>query len=106
MAAVSTPAALAEVRACAVDYAGWRAHLMRGLRGLGLQPVDGQAPFVLVEVPEHTRESLRRKGYAVRRGDTFPGLGPTWIRLAVRDPHRCDGLLRELARTLDHRETA
>ena len=76
------------------------------VRGLGLQPVDGQAPFVLVEVPEHTRESLRRKGYAVRRGDTFPGLGPTWIRLAVRDPHRCDGLLRELARTLDHRETA
>ncbi len=106
MTAVSTPAALAEVRAAAADYAVWRAHLVRGLRSLGLRPVDGQAPFVLVEVPEHTRESLRGKGYAVRRGDTFPGLGPGWIRLAVRDPHRCDGLLRELTGTLGHRQSA
>ena len=26
------------------------------------------------------------RGFAVRRGDTFPGLGPDWIRIAVREP--------------------
>ena len=31
------------------------------------------------------RERLRAAGFAVRRGDTFPGLGPDWIRIAVRD---------------------
>jgi histidinol-phosphate aminotransferase len=31
------------------------------------------------------RERLRAQGYAVRRGDTFPGLGPGWVRVAVRD---------------------
>ena len=31
------------------------------------------------------RERLRGAGFAVRRGDTFPGLGPDWLRVAVRD---------------------
>ena len=31
------------------------------------------------------RERLRAAGFAVRRGDTFPGLGQDWIRIAVRD---------------------
>ena len=64
--------------------------LVDGLGALGL-PVVGPArgPFVLVRVGAHgerIRHGLRRAGYAVRRGDTFPGLGPEWIRLAVRDP--------------------
>ena len=29
--------------------------------------------------------ALRERGWAVRRGDTFPGLGPDWLRIAVRD---------------------
>jgi histidinol-phosphate aminotransferase len=32
------------------------------------------------------REELRRRGWAVRRGDTFPGLSPDHLRVAVRDP--------------------
>jgi len=40
---------------------------------------------VLVPVPTDTREQLRAKGFAVRRGDTFPGLGEQWVRIAVRD---------------------
>jgi histidinol-phosphate aminotransferase len=28
---------------------------------------------------------LRARGIAVRRGDTFPGLGPSWLRVSVRD---------------------
>ena len=31
------------------------------------------------------RTRLLRRGFAVRRGETFPGLGPGWIRVAVRD---------------------
>ena len=29
--------------------------------------------------------SCAPEGFAVRRGETFPGLGPGWIRVAVRD---------------------
>jgi histidinol-phosphate aminotransferase len=31
------------------------------------------------------RAGLRDAGIAVRRGETFPGLGPDWLRVAVRD---------------------
>jgi histidinol-phosphate aminotransferase len=43
------------------------------------------ANFVLVRVPAGAvvRNTLRDKGFAVRRGDTFPGLGPDWLRLTV-----------------------
>jgi histidinol-phosphate aminotransferase len=36
-------------------------------------------------------------GYAVRRGDTFPGLGPQWLRVAVRDPATSDAFAAALA---------
>jgi histidinol-phosphate aminotransferase len=32
------------------------------------------------------REALRDRGWAVRRGDTFPGLSTDHFRVAVRDP--------------------
>jgi histidinol-phosphate aminotransferase len=45
------------------------------------------ASFLLLHVADGTaiRKRLRSLGVAVRRGDTFPGLGPDWIRVAVRD---------------------
>lgn len=42
------------------------------------------------------RALLRQRGYAVRRGDTFPGLGPDWLRIAVRDRPSNDRLLEVL----------
>jgi histidinol-phosphate/aromatic aminotransferase/cobyric acid decarboxylase-like protein len=104
MEQVTTPAALAEAAQAARVTAQWRAHLLTGLRRLGLRPQDSAAPFVLVEVGAGVREALRDKGYAARRGDTFPGLGPQWLRLAVRDPLTTDGLLRELAAVLVDQE--
>ena len=104
MVATTTPAARREAHAAALDLARWRAHLTRGLTGLGLAPIPSATSFVLVEVGVGVRERLRRSGYAVRRGDTFPGLSPAWVRIAVRDPQLTDGLLRELAAILDAQE--
>ncbi|GAE69618.1 L-threonine 3-O-phosphate decarboxylase [Cutibacterium acnes JCM 18909] len=39
----------------------------------------------------------------MRRGETFPGLGPTWIRLAVRDLNIHAELARALSDLTAHR---
>ena len=103
--AVSTPA-LAAIRAVCSDQArsetrAWqeelrenRDALVAGLRQLGLRVVESKAPFVLVRGPVGLRERLRGRGFGVRRGDTFPGLGSDWFRMRVPEP----GLL---ARFLD-----
>jgi histidinol-phosphate aminotransferase len=98
---VSTPAltateaccgadALVEAEAAAEEFAADRAYLLARLAEFsGLRPATPEpgAPFVLVRHPEAMalRDRLRERGFAVRRGDTFPGLGPRWLRLAVRD---------------------
>ena len=49
---------------------------------------DPAGSFVLVDHggDDGVRQRLRDAGFVVRRGDTFPGLGESWIRVAVRDP--------------------
>lgn len=103
MVATATPAARAAAAAEAIVLQQYRAHLDAGLRSLGLAPVRGLGPFVLVEVGVGVREALREVGYAVRRGDTFPGLGPQWVRIAARPPEITDALIAALAPILDHR---
>jgi histidinol-phosphate aminotransferase len=46
------------------------------------------------------RERLRTLGFAARRGDTFPGLGPEWLRLAVRDRATTNRFLQALDQAL------
>lgn len=55
---------------------------------------DVRAPFVLVSAAgaDKIRMRLRESGFAVRRADTFPGLGPDWLRIAVRDRAVTDAL--------------
>ncbi|MGW1893136.1 Rv2231c family pyridoxal phosphate-dependent protein CobC [Streptomyces sp. NPDC002004] len=82
------PRALAEAEHAARRIAEDREYLCAGLAAAGLRtagPAEG--PFVLVRVPDAmaVRDRLRALGFAARRGDTFPGLGPAWLRLAVRD---------------------
>jgi histidinol-phosphate aminotransferase len=63
-----------------------------------------RAPFVLAraEGADKLRLRLREEcGFAVRRGDTFPGLGPQWLRIAVREPAVTDALVAAWARLLD-----
>ena len=45
---------------------------------------------------EDAPRSLRDAGIAVRRADTFPGLDPTWARIAVRPDARRNGLASRL----------
>ncbi|MTD13067.1 cobyrinate a,c-diamide synthase [Nakamurella sp. YIM 132087] len=107
MVACCTPRALAEADAMAEQAQEWRADLAARLAALGL-PVAGtpRAPFVLLDTgrpaahdrPDRVREMLRDNGIAVRRGDTFPGLGPGWIRVAVRAPEVMVPFLDALAR--------
>jgi cobyrinic acid a,c-diamide synthase len=96
--------------AAAEEIAEHRAVLTAGLAALGL-PVAGtpRAPFVLIDTeglihgrsPGWIRQALRDQGFAVRRGETFPGLGPDWIRVAVRDPATSNRFLAALARVSD-----
>ncbi|MFI9403776.1 Rv2231c family pyridoxal phosphate-dependent protein CobC [Nocardia sp. NPDC052316] len=54
-----------------------------------------EAPFLLLRVPdgELLRKYLADKGIAVRRADTFPGLGPNHLRVAVRGTAEVDQLV-------------
>lgn len=97
MTETAAPHALVEAERAAEELARWRDHLTAGLQSLAIPTRGAQAPFVLAQVGPGVHGRLREAGWAVRRGDTFPGLDPTWVRIAVRDPHTIDGLLRELA---------
>ena len=108
---VSTPA-LAALDAClqrgpvkmaeryATELGPVRDELRAGLEELGVEVAPGsRAPFLLCRVlgrPD-VRESLRDKGIAVRRGDTFPGLTDEHWRTAVRDNETSALLLAALS---------
>ncbi len=86
IAACSTPEAVAEAQVGAHRLVTLRAEMVAGLTGIGLEVVDGKAPFVLFSVPdaELMRKQLDGKGIAVRRCDTFVGLDGVFLRAAVR----------------------
>jgi histidinol-phosphate aminotransferase len=86
IAACSAPEAVAEAEAGACRLATLRAEMVAGLTDIGLDAVDGRAPFVLFGVPdaELMRKRLSSRGIAVRRGDTFVGLDGEFLRAAVR----------------------
>jgi histidinol-phosphate/aromatic aminotransferase/cobyric acid decarboxylase-like protein len=68
---------------------------------------EPRAPFILIQVPgrPQVRDRLRRSGFAVRRGDTFPGLGPDWLRVAVRDQATSDTFADALRAVLSEETT-
>ncbi|MFF1697468.1 Rv2231c family pyridoxal phosphate-dependent protein CobC [Streptomyces sp. NPDC058257] len=100
------PAALAEASDAALRISADRTHLLDGLREFashGVRAVEpAEGPFILLRAPDAPalRERLRERGFALRRGDTFPGLGAQWLRVAVRDPGTTDRLLGALRAVL------
>ncbi|GGL06088.1 Rv2231c family pyridoxal phosphate-dependent protein CobC [Nocardia jinanensis] len=96
IAATASPRALAETAARAAEIGEHRMAMVAQLTGAGVAVRSpAEAPFLLLEVErgEILREYLRRHGIAVRRGDTFPGLGPGHMRVAVRPPADVDRLV-------------
>jgi cobyrinic acid a,c-diamide synthase len=102
-----TPDARIAAAEAANEIAVHRAYLVDQLAQLGLTVAGRpQASFVLVDTsgvrgnraPGWIRVGLRQHGFAVRRGETFPGLTPDWIRIAVREPEITDQFVTALRR--------
>ena len=86
--ATASGAALTSVTEWAGMIATQRAHLLGLLGAIDAVRVvpDPSASFVLLDTAiGDVRTRLQGRGFAVRRGETFPGLAPGWIRVAVRD---------------------
>ncbi|GIJ27570.1 aminotransferase [Micromonospora qiuiae] len=102
--ACAGPEAVRAERAIAARLAADRDHLVARLSALPGVRVAGRpaSAFVLIHRPgaDRVRAELRRRGWAVRRGDTFPGLGPDWLRIAVRDRATTDAFIAVLTETL------
>jgi histidinol-phosphate aminotransferase len=99
--ACSTPSAVAWAAEQAEIHRGWRRSLARELGRLpGIEVLAGDAPFLLLRVPAgaELRSRLRELGVVVRRCDTFPGLGPDWLRIAVVAPEHHPRLLEAFRR--------
>ena len=75
-----------------------RDRLVPALRARGLQVHAGPANFVLLRsTTPDLRDRLLGRGVAVRRGDTFPGLDRSWVRVALHpDPSVTDRFLAAL----------
>jgi cobyrinic acid a,c-diamide synthase len=107
MVACLTPDAKTLAAEAAEELTYRRAYLIEQLGNIGLA-VAGRprASFVLLDTsgargkrePGWVRLALWDQGFAARRGETFPGLGPDWIRVAVREPNTTDQLVAALGR--------
>lgn len=82
-----------------------RAHLIAALRelpGVDLPVAHPRAPFVLIRVADGiaVKNALRARGIAVRSCANFVGLGPDYLRFAVRGPDSSAILVAALAEVL------
>ncbi|HWG02934.1 MAG TPA: Rv2231c family pyridoxal phosphate-dependent protein CobC [Trebonia sp.] len=101
--ATASPPALREAAEWARNLAGERAYMHRRLAEIdGVRVVpEAAASFLLMETEiADLRTRLLARGFAVRRGETFPGLGPGWIRVAVRDAATSGRFAAALAATV------
>lgn len=101
MVAVSSDAARIEASERYASVARHRDHLVAALEASGFGVVPSRAPFVLIDTsplgPGSVRVPLAERGFAVRRGESFPGLGRSWIRVRVPEPGISDAFVAALA---------
>jgi histidinol-phosphate aminotransferase len=107
LTACSTAAARVEADTWARELVGHRAALLDALPPQVEVVGAPRSSFVLLRVPggAQVRERLRAAGWAVRRGDTFPGLTADHLRVAVRDPATSRAFAADLAAILDRAGT-
>jgi histidinol-phosphate aminotransferase len=105
LAACSSPEARAEAARAARELAVHRAELLAALPSTVEVIGRPRASFVLLRVPGRpdVRAALREAGWAVRRGDTFPGLSAEHLRVAVRDPTTSRAFAATLGEIIDRR---
>jgi histidinol-phosphate aminotransferase len=102
--ACSAPGAVAEAELAAVSLSANRSYFLDELTKIsGVEVVP--APVASFLLMQHSggpglRARLAERGFAVRRGDTFPGLGDDWIRIAVRRPSVSQAFCGALAESL------
>jgi histidinol-phosphate aminotransferase len=105
--ACASPVAIAAEREIAARLTADRSHLLARLAHVPNLTVAGSpaSAFVTVRLPgaDKIRLELRERGYAVRRGDTFPGLGADWLRIAVRDTATTDAFVETLTAVIEER---
>jgi histidinol-phosphate aminotransferase len=103
-AACASSRAVAEERIIAARLSADRAYLVKRLRDVPGVTVPGEPSSAFVPVrlagADRVRLALRDRGWAVRRGDTFPGLGADWLRVAVRDTATTDAFVAALSGVL------
>ena len=108
--ACSAPAAVAEAAEASTQIAAHREWMVRRLVELAGVTVyqPAAAPFLLLRVPggNRVRTALAEAGIAVRRADTFPGLTPDHVRVAVRPPEIAALLVKALHTALASAEVA
>ncbi len=103
--ACSEPAAVEQAQRSAARLVVARADQAAALAAVpGVEVLPGRAPYLLLRLPDghgdRVRSALRDAGIAVRRGDTFPGLGPDHVRVAVRPAPQVARLVAALADAL------
>ncbi|HEY2044334.1 MAG TPA: Rv2231c family pyridoxal phosphate-dependent protein CobC [Jatrophihabitans sp.] len=79
-----------------------RSELRDALYDRGFEVPDiSHGPFLLTRHRDRPslHSELRQARIAVRRADTFPGLGPGWVRIAVRDETATQTLLAAIDAT-------
>lgn len=90
MCATTTPDALEYVSTSNAELARDRQCLISQLSKAGFEVVGNPStPFVLVnaaQIGDDPASTLREHGFAARSCVSFPGLGPGWLRIAVRSP--------------------
>jgi histidinol-phosphate aminotransferase len=86
--ACSSPTAQAEAAQAARELTSHRRVLLEALPPAVEVVGRPRSSFVLIRLADgdQVRRALRDAGWAVRRGDTFPGLSADHLRIAVRDP--------------------
>jgi histidinol-phosphate aminotransferase len=104
--ATASDPALQDVGVWAAELTEQRSYLLSLLAGIDDVRVvpDAAASFVLLDTGcINVRHRLQSEGFAVRRGETFPGLAAGWIRVAVRDQPTSDRFAAALRKVLSPR---